>query len=182
MATIKAEYLIRNKAGYRVPPKWLDYVCGLAAQGIWQHYYLREAYQVLELLGHSSLDGMKILEPGCGGGIVGVLFSLMGADVVLMDNSPKALKEAQKHADHLEAQENITYLLGDLFYMPFQERTFDLVWNDGVIEHFSRPVEVVERIGNDDQAKGECYCDGSSQVHAAHLDYQTLETETWDIV
>ena len=99
---------------------------------------------MLELLGAKRVNGLKILEPGCSNGVVGCLFSLMGADVTLIDYSDKELLKAQKYAHELGVRSRIKFIQADLFSMPLPLRTYDLIWNDGVIEHFEDPVAVIK--------------------------------------
>jgi len=55
VSKISALFLAGNRLGRQVPKKWLDYVSASADKNLWKHYYLWEAYQVLELLGGSEL-------------------------------------------------------------------------------------------------------------------------------
>lgn len=143
MNKIYAKYLAENKIGYKIPEKWLNYVIELTTKKLWCQYYIREAYQVLELLKLKDLSGIKILEPGSGSGIAGCLFALMGAEVTLLDNDESAIIEAKNHAANMGIESNIRYVNADIFNIPL-ENEFDLVWNDGVIEHFDKP-ELVAR-------------------------------------
>lgn len=76
-------------------------------------------------------SGSKLLHAGCGGGYADVC--LYGyAEVVALDNSPSALDRYKKnHGDKSKI------ILGDIFHLPFEERSFDGIYNQGVMEHFS---------------------------------------------
>jgi 2-polyprenyl-3-methyl-5-hydroxy-6-metoxy-1,4-benzoquinol methylase len=141
---IRASFLRDGQLPVALPQEWISYVCHLAQDAAWMHYYLWEAYQVLELFGQKRLDGMKILEPGCGAGVIGGLFALMGAEVTLFDNDSKTLTRAREHSDALGVTSRINFVEGDMFHSPLPKRSFDLVWNDGTIEHFDDPVTVVQ--------------------------------------
>ena len=81
-----------------------------------------------------SLRGKRVLEAGCGRGIISARMAELGAEVYLLDISEEALQIARKHfiAKNLHAM----FLHGDILDLPFRESTFDLVWNAGVMEHF----------------------------------------------
>lgn len=76
----------------------------------------------------------KILEAGCGRGLISARIAEHGAQVYLLDISTEALKIAEKlfSARKLEALAS----LGDILDPPFEESSFDIVWNSGVMEHF----------------------------------------------
>jgi SAM-dependent methyltransferase len=136
---------------FDIPSTWLTYVTGLCNQHSWTHYYLWEAFQFLDLLresGIESVENLKILEPGCGAGVVGALLALKGADVTYLDYSARELKRARHTATLLNVEQQTTFIHADLFNMPLQKRSFDIVWNDGVIEHFDTPDTVVSTMAH----------------------------------
>lgn len=144
MTQIRAPLFNNGSSGLEVPSSWLRYTCNLADQMLWAHYFLWEAYQVVELVGEDRLRQMRILEPGCGHGVVGCLLSLMGADVTFLDYDDDALSQARKSARDLGVEARIEFVKGDIFSMPLPPHSYDLVWNDGVIEHFEQPVQIVK--------------------------------------
>jgi SAM-dependent methyltransferase len=113
---------------------------------VWQKYWARnrngelrfdEMSQTIfsELLQNcGDVRGKKVLEAGCGRGIISARLAELGADVHLLDISPEALQIARKHF----ASKNIaaSFTCGDILDPPFGESSFDIVWNAGVMEHF----------------------------------------------
>jgi 2-polyprenyl-3-methyl-5-hydroxy-6-metoxy-1,4-benzoquinol methylase len=81
-----------------------------------------------------DLKGKKVLEAGCGRGVISAKIAEAGGDVHLLDISSEALQIAKKHfaAKNL----NASFTLGDILDLPFLESNFDIVWNAGVMEHF----------------------------------------------
>ncbi|MDD1703887.1 MAG: class I SAM-dependent methyltransferase [Methanoregula sp.] len=77
--------------------------------------------------------GSKILEAGCGTGQTLALFTGRH-ETVGLDISLAALALARRNCPHP--------VLGSIFSLPFQDDTFDLVYNSGVIEHFRDPTNV----------------------------------------
>lgn len=77
--------------------------------------------------------GSKILEAGCGTGQTLALLSERH-ETYGLDISRAALALAQNSCKNP--------VLGSIFNTPFQQNTFDLVYNSGVIEHFRDPQNV----------------------------------------
>ena len=129
-----------------VPLEWINYVYrNLMNEALWKHYFFWEAYQVLKLSNQGNWHGLSVLEPGCGNGVVGCLLSLLGAKVTLLDYSDEELTEARRHAQALGVESKIRFIQGDIFDMNIPEK-FDIVWNDGVIEHFPDPALVIKNM------------------------------------
>lgn len=87
-----------------------------------------------------GLTGKKVLEAGSGSGRISLKASEEGASVYLLDNSPEAIDFSKKLFLRKGRQSDIT--CASLFDMPYQSDSFDLVWNAGVIEHFTGDVQL----------------------------------------
>ncbi|NLI91927.1 MAG: class I SAM-dependent methyltransferase [Peptococcaceae bacterium] len=95
-----------------------------------------EIYQTLRKeMGH--VQGKKILEAGSGSGRISLRLALEGAEVTLLDYSPKALEISRNHFNKYKIQ--AFFINADLTEkLPFEDNSFDVVWNAGVMEHFNR--------------------------------------------
>ncbi len=80
----------------------------------------------------NALNGLEILDIGCGGGLVCESLCRMGAAVTGIDADPNAIKAAQSHADQSEL--DINYQNGDAANL---DQKFDVVCALEVIEHVS---------------------------------------------
>ncbi len=89
--------------------------------------------QFLSLIGPPS--GRAICEVGCGSGTTSAILAGLGARVTLVDLAPRALATARDHFRTLGLAAD--YCRQDGLRMGFRDGSFDVVWNGGVIEHFS---------------------------------------------
>ncbi len=90
------------------------------------------------------IEGKKILEAGCGAGLDSAQLALWGADTHLMDLSPGAVELSSENYELNKA--NGAFYVGDLQNLPFADRSFDIVFNRGVVEHFLDPVSVLREM------------------------------------
>jgi len=78
------------------------------------------------------LQGLKILDIGCGGGLMCEPLARLGANVTGIDVTEKNIKSAQIHAEQNKLQ--INYILSTVEELP-TEKNFDVILNLEVIEH-----------------------------------------------
>jgi len=76
----------------------------------------------------------KILEPGCGSGSISLQLAKHDNVVTLFDLSPNALGKAMSSFEKNSFE--YQFVIGDLFRLPFKDNQYDLVFNQGVMEHF----------------------------------------------
>ena len=86
------------------------------------------------ILSVSNIKKGKIFEPGSGGGMASVKFAKEGFDVTCMDLSENALQKTKSLFKHMALEAKFT--LGDLFHTPIKNEQFNIVFNQGVMEHF----------------------------------------------
>jgi ubiquinone/menaquinone biosynthesis C-methylase UbiE len=76
----------------------------------------------------------KLLEAGCGVGNRVVILSKFGYDVTGIEISKERFEIAQKNIKKYHVKAKL--LLGDIRKMPFADESFDIIFCDGVVEHF----------------------------------------------
>lgn len=89
--------------------------------------------ELLAVIGNPK--GKTICDVGSGTGITDAYLASSGAKLHLVDISPKAITFQKKYfkAKGLQAR----FYIEDAYKMKFTKESFDVVWNGGVIEHFS---------------------------------------------
>jgi len=98
----------------------------------WESYYNELVNSVNKIM---LTDGLStILEVGSGSGKATLLLNKKW-NKTLLDISPVALEYAKHIANKFEV-ENVNFVEGDIFSMPFKNNNFDFAWNIGVIEHY----------------------------------------------
>lgn len=121
---------IDNQYYDRLGDEWWDLrgdVGGLHAMNPARADYFQRS---VEALG-GSLHGARILDVGCGGGILAEELARRGADVVGVDRSVPSLDAALRHRGTLA----VRYAGSDAAAMPFAEGAFDGVVSSDFLEH-----------------------------------------------
>src|SRR5881628_466335 len=80
-------------------------------------------------------EGRSFCEVGSGSGTTSAALARMDARITLVDISPKSLAFARRHFEGLGLRAR--YAIQDGLNLGFRDGSFDVVWNGGVIEHFS---------------------------------------------
>jgi ubiquinone/menaquinone biosynthesis C-methylase UbiE len=81
----------------------------------------------------------KILDAGCGTGKLASFLSSQGYDVLGVDISDEALALTESKGVKVK-KANI------LEGLPFEDNTFDLVYSDGLLEHFTDPSPIIREL------------------------------------
>lgn len=90
----------------------------------------------------SSLSGLRILDVGCGGGLVCEALAKAGADVTGIDVSEMSIEVAKRHAQQSKLE--ITYIhTHPQHFVSANTQEFDVVINAEVIEHVPNQKELV---------------------------------------
>ena len=113
-----------------LPPLLAEIHYGLPRQGPGNDASTARAFGMLGL----KTDSLRVLDIGCGPGAQTLaLARLTNGTVIALDNSPALLGELQSRIDGTVMQTRIKPVLDSMFDMPFEHRTFDLIWSEGAI-------------------------------------------------
>ena len=98
--------------------------------------YIRNLYGQREfLMTLIKSGGKKMLEVGAGTGTMSIFLSHLGKEVTTLDNDPHVLELAKTNQEKFGGRNQLVE--GDAFKLPFPDRSFDLVFHQGLLEHFS---------------------------------------------
>ncbi len=114
----------------------------------------------------SRLSEMKILEVGAGTGRDSAAFAKAGAEVYVLDFADNSLKivDSLRKSDP-DLQKRLHLVRGDAFKSPFPDETFDLVFHQGLAEHFVKPLPLLQENFRILKHGGYCLCDVPQTVH-----------------
>ncbi len=96
---------------------------------------------VREITGLGDLTGKRVLEVGAGTGRDAVALVRAGAEVLTLDYVPGSLGLTIKAADLSGV--TVSPVCGDGTGSPFADNTFDVVFHQGLLEHFRDPLPML---------------------------------------
>lgn len=88
--------------------------------------------------------GRKVLDVGCGGGLLAEEFARLGCQVIGIDPSASSLATARAHAQ--QAGLDIDYRVGAGEDLPFADASFEIVYCSDVLEHVNDLEKVIAEI------------------------------------
>jgi SAM-dependent methyltransferase len=103
--------------------------------------YDNDGRLVREILGLGALAGKRILEVGAGTGRDAVALAAAGAEVLTLDYVAGSLELTRRAA--VEAGQPVVAVCGDALAMPLADATFDVVFHQGLLEHFRDPLPLL---------------------------------------
>ncbi len=102
--------------------------------------------------GAKPLKGLRILDVGCGGGILCEPLARLGATVVGIDPVEENIEVAQSHAEQMGL--SIDYQACAIENLPKEIPSFDIVIASEIIEHVDQPYAFVKCCANRLKKKG----------------------------
>ena len=111
-----------------------------------ERYGLDDVYDndgrlVREILALGAMDGRRVLEVGAGTGRDAVALAQAGAEVVTLDYVAGSLLLTRRAA--ARATRPVAAVCGNGLAMPFADATFDVVFHQGLLEHFRDPLPLL---------------------------------------
>lgn len=93
----------------------------------------RDTHSHRDPMGHQPLKGLRVLDIGCGGGLLSEPMARMGADVVGADASERNISIAKAHAE--KSGVNVDYRAVTAEALAEAGERFDVILNMEVVEH-----------------------------------------------
>ena len=118
------------------------------------------------ILKNMDVKGLKILEVGAGTGRDSAELARRGAQVTVLDFAQGSLSIVGTLRDELGLGNSLELVRGDAFSAPFAENTFDLVFHQGLAEHFNDPLALIRENFRIVKPGGFCLCDVPQTVHS----------------
>lgn len=123
-----------------------------STRDIWEKYwevhsdagelYSNEGRIIDQLASLCPVNGQRILEVGAGSGRDSVELVRMGGMVFVIDYAENSLAVVKREA--LAAGVQIHLVCGDATAMPFKEGSFDVLFHQGLLEHFREPIPLLD--------------------------------------
>lgn len=110
--------------------------------------------------------GLKVLEVGAGTGRDSAELARRGAHVTVLDFAQGSLSIVSELKASLRlSDDSLRLVRGDAFKAPFADNTFDLVFHQGLAEHFHNPLELLRENYRVVKPGGLCLCDVPQTFH-----------------
>ncbi len=143
-------------------------------QQVWNRFWDRKndlskvypsSHSVLQTLtSQFDVRGLHILEVGAGTGRDSAQLARLGARVQVLDFADSSLRIVSELKSS-EKLDNLTLVRGDAFNAPFPDGTFDIVFHQGLAEHFRDPLPLLRENHRILKKGGHCLCDVPQTVH-----------------
>lgn len=93
-----------------------------------------------------DVRGLKIIEIGAGTGRTSIELARRGAEVTILDISERSLELAKKFAEKADpqTQKQLHYLLADGLNPGLESESFDILFHQGLLEHFRNPFPLLQ--------------------------------------
>jgi ubiquinone/menaquinone biosynthesis C-methylase UbiE len=116
---------------------WIKHIQNSTIEDIVNEYNNPAVFQkeLVALIEKEVSLNKKIIEVGCELGVTSMLLD-DSFNKTLLNLNPLAIELTKKA--HIKLNKKADFIVANMFKMPFQDKTFDIVFNAGVIEHFNK--------------------------------------------
>ena len=115
-------------------------------EDFWEQREIEQVYSnsdriVQQIQNLGSCDGKCIMEIGAGSGRDGFKLVDLGATVIFLDYAESSLRLIEQLSKKLNKP--VFLVRGDAFNLPFKENSLDVVYHQGLLEHFTDPNGII---------------------------------------
>lgn len=94
----------------------------------------RDTMLAAKLAGLDNTQALQIADIGCGTGTAGLdLVKNLNCNVTSVDFLPEFIEKLTSRAAHAGVTDRITPVVADMAALPFDEKSFDVIWSEGAI-------------------------------------------------
>ncbi len=121
------------------------------SQEVWEKFWvekeeIEQVYSnsdriVNQILGATDLTDKLVMEVGAGSGRDGFKLVDAGATVILLDYAESSLRVIKSLSCQLSKK--VLLVRGDAFHLPIKSNALDLVFHQGLLEHFTNPADIL---------------------------------------
>jgi len=108
-----------------------------------RNLYVIARYELILDMIKDEIKNKKVLDAGCGDGVLSFMLAGMGAKVTGIDNSEDAINFAAYKNRNFK---NVDFLVGSVYSIPFEDNHFDYIISTEVIEHLKYPEKMLSEI------------------------------------
>lgn len=108
-----------------------------------RNVYVVARYKLILDLIENEIKDKKVLDIGCGDGVLSYLLALKGASTTGIDTSEEAVRFAKEKC---KDSKNMDFLVASAYKIPFEDKSFDYIVSSDVIEHLKYPEKMVSEI------------------------------------
>jgi 2-polyprenyl-6-hydroxyphenyl methylase/3-demethylubiquinone-9 3-methyltransferase len=94
------------------------------------------------IAGHFGVARCRVLDVGCGAGLLANALAARGHDVCGLDGTPENLAIARSR----DTTRSVAYLIGDAYRLPYADGTFEVACALDLLEHVEDPRRVVAEV------------------------------------
>ncbi|MBN1466992.1 class I SAM-dependent methyltransferase [candidate division KSB1 bacterium] len=119
-------------------------------QHIWELFWeqsIEEVYAnseriIDQIRAVGDIENKRIMEVGAGSGRDSLKLVDLGAQAFVLDYAVNSLRRIRELA--LKQQKTIHLVRGDAFHMPFKADSIDIIFHQGLLEHFTNPEDILK--------------------------------------
>ena len=116
-------------------------------EDFWQKQSIDQVYEnsdrvIRQIAAAGDVRGKWIMESGAGSGRDSFKLADMGGRIILLDYAESSLSLLKELSQKLGQQ--VFLVRGDAFHLPFKADTIDVIFHQGLLEHFTDPFGIVK--------------------------------------